>query len=467
MASANDFEKMRSQVSCFCCGDFYRDPVTLQCGHNFCRACVAKRWEAAGGAASCPRCRETLPEGAQLRTNRLLHSLVESIQELSVTLSQRGGRCRSHDETVDMFCQDDHRAMCVVCSASRDHNGHTVVPLKEAAGKCEEKLRALKVSLESKLKEYSKSQDEDKADQVKLKRQISDLREDIQAVFTKLHGFLIDEERRFMMKLKEKEKLIVQLEDNMKKNSEESAEIRKFITDIQEALHLQEEELLQTAKYIIPRSHNNFKKPTKVSVDLNLDELIGPVQYITWRRLLRTINPAPEFVTLDPMTAHPHLKVSDDLSHVRRSETAQAVPYNLKRFSNRHCVLGSKGFTSGRHYWEVDVGSCTFWVLGVASESISRCGNLPLAPEAGVWAIELRWQDGYKALSSPPACLARNARPKRLGIYLDYEGGWVVFYDAADMSHLYTFSDTFREKLYPYFSTSCKADSLRVISLQM
>ncbi|XP_048376356.1 zinc-binding protein A33-like isoform X2 [Stegostoma tigrinum] len=391
MASANDFEKMRSQVSCFCCGDFYRDPVTLQCGHNFCRACVAKRWEAAGGAASCPRCRETLPEGAQLRTNRLLHSLVESIQELSVTLSQRGGRCRSHDETVDMFCQDDHRAMCVVCSASRDHNGHTVVPLKEAAGKCEEKLRALKVSLESKLKEYSKSQDEDKADQVKLK----------------------------------------------------------------------------TAKYIIPRSHNNFKKPTKVSVDLNLDELIGPVQYITWRRLLRTINPAPEFVTLDPMTAHPHLKVSDDLSHVRRSETAQAVPYNLKRFSNRHCVLGSKGFTSGRHYWEVDVGSCTFWVLGVASESISRCGNLPLAPEAGVWAIELRWQDGYKALSSPPACLARNARPKRLGIYLDYEGGWVVFYDAADMSHLYTFSDTFREKLYPYFSTSCKADSLRVISLQM
>eukprot|EP00061_Rhincodon_typus_P015698 g43513.t1 len=189
-------------------------------------------------------------------------------------------------------------------------------PLK-ITGQRQEELRALKGSLESKLKEYSKSQSEDKADQVKLKKRISDLQEDIQAEFTKLHGFLIDEERRFMMKLKNKEKLIVQLEDNMKKSSEESAEIRKFITDIQEALHLQEEELVKTAKYIINStatsnlehqvlitvssdsclayrrlgSHNNFKKPTKVSVDLNLAEVIGPVQYITWRRLLQTINP--------------------------------------------------------------------------------------------------------------------------------------------------------------------------------
>ncbi|GCC18921.1 hypothetical protein chiPu_0018123 [Chiloscyllium punctatum] len=110
-----------------------------------------------------------------------------------------------------------------------------------------EELKALKGSLESKLEEYYKRQREDTADQVKLKKQIGDLREDIQAEFTKLHGFLIDEERGFMMKLKEKEKLIVQLEDNMKRNSEESGAIRKFITDIQEVLQLREEELLKVS----------------------------------------------------------------------------------------------------------------------------------------------------------------------------------------------------------------------------
>eukprot|EP00061_Rhincodon_typus_P005278 g24583.t1 len=137
MASADDFEKVRSQVTCSCCRDFYRDPVMLQCGHNFCRACVVKRWEAAGGAASCPQCRETFPEDTELRNNRLLHSLVESIQKLSVTPSQRGGRCRSHDERINMFCHDDHKPICIICSASHDHRGHAVVPLKDAAGICE------------------------------------------------------------------------------------------------------------------------------------------------------------------------------------------------------------------------------------------------------------------------------------------------------------------------------------------
>ncbi|XP_043534043.1 nuclear factor 7, brain-like isoform X1 [Chiloscyllium plagiosum] len=463
MASADGLEKVRSQVTCPCCGGFYRDPVMLRCGHNLCRGCLKAR---------CPQCGETLPGGgAEPRANRLLCSLAESIRELSASRDSSGsgasGRCSKHDEPTSMFCREDHRAICVICSTSRDHRDHTFLRLEDASAICQEELKALKGSLESKLEEYSKSQREDTADQVKLKKQISGLREDIQAEFTKLHGFLIDEERRFMMKLKEKEKLIVQLEDNMKRNSEESGAIRKFITDIQEVLQLQEEELIKTAKHIIDRTDDNFKKPTRFSVDLNLAELIGPVQYITWRRLLRNINPAPETVTLDPATAHPSLRVSDDLSCMRRCETAQAVSCYPERFSDRRCALASQGYTGGRHYWEVDVGSCTFWVLGVARESVPRCGKLQLDPQAGVWALELRWQDGYKALSSPPTYLAPTVKPKKLGIYLDYEGGWLAFYDAGDMSHLYTFRDTFREKLYPYFSTSCKANPLRVISLQL
>ncbi|CAB1337293.1 unnamed protein product [Coregonus sp. 'balchen'] len=43
--------------------------------------------------------------------------------------------------------------------------------------------------------------------------------------------------------------------------------------------------------------------------------------------------------------------------------------------------------------------------------------------------------------------------PKRCRVYLDYGRGVVVFYDAGDMSHLFTFSDaTFTEPVFSYFN---------------
>ncbi|XP_072890983.1 nuclear factor 7, brain-like [Hemitrygon akajei] len=50
-------------------------------------------------------------------------------------------------------------------------------------------------------------------------------------------------------------------------------------------------------------------------------------------------------------------------------------------------VIFLKGFTSGRHYWEVEVPGIRFWFLGVAAESVEREGGFSPSPETGFWII--------------------------------------------------------------------------------
>ncbi|XP_039598648.1 probable E3 ubiquitin-protein ligase TRIML1 isoform X2 [Polypterus senegalus] len=80
-------------------------------------------------------------------------------------------------------------------------------------------------------------------------------------------------------------------------------------------------------------------------------------------------------VTFDPETANQWLIVSEDGKQVRHTDTRQRVTDNPKRFDCSPDVLAREGFTSGRHYWEVEVGGKTEWTLGVARESINRKGD--------------------------------------------------------------------------------------------
>ncbi|XP_072891481.1 E3 ubiquitin-protein ligase TRIM39-like [Hemitrygon akajei] len=92
-------------------------------------------------------------------------------------------------------------------------------------------------------------------------------------------------------------------------------------------------------------------------------------------------------VTLDVETANPCLEVSEDRKSVRWTPTRRNLPDTGKRFTHWACVLGSEGFTSGRHYWEVEVTGNRVWCLGVAAESVERKRRFSLSPETGFWVI--------------------------------------------------------------------------------
>ncbi|XP_074827876.1 E3 ubiquitin-protein ligase TRIM39-like [Natator depressus] len=166
--------------------------------------------------------------------------------------------------------------------------------------------------------------------------------------------------------------------------------------------------------------------------------------------LLTSFNEQKVDVTLDPDTAHPHLVLSEDRKHVRHGDRRQDLPDKPERFDKYPIVLGAERFTGGRRYWEVEVGDKTGWTLGVCRESVRRKGKVTPKPEDGYWVMRLR--DGeYEACTGPTTPLPVSVRPGRVGIFLDYEGGEISFYNVTDVSRLFTFTDTFSRTLRPYF----------------
>ncbi|KAF6074043.1 butyrophilin subfamily 1 member A1 [Phyllostomus discolor] len=145
-------------------------------------------------------------------------------------------------------------------------------------------------------------------------------------------------------------------------------------------------------------------------------------------------------VTLDPDTAHPHLLLYEGFKSVRLEDARQKLPEKAERFDSWPCVLGREAFTSGRHYWEVEVGDRTDWAIGVCREGVAKKGFDPMTPENGFWAVEL-YGNGYWALTPLRTPLPLAGPPRRVGVFLDYESGDVTFYNMTDGSLVYSFSN--------------------------
>ncbi|XP_068024313.1 E3 ubiquitin-protein ligase TRIM39-like [Melanerpes formicivorus] len=162
-------------------------------------------------------------------------------------------------------------------------------------------------------------------------------------------------------------------------------------------------------------------------------------------------------VTLDADTAHPRLEISEAGKSVKDTGALRDVPRNDLRFDSHLFVLAKEGYTSGRHYWQVDVGRRKSWTLGVARESVGRKGALTLSPENGFWAIGLVDGRDCWAFVEPWSRLSVGGRPQKIGLFLDVSAKQLSVYDVHKKRALHTFTiaggSSQAEKFFPFFST--------------
>ncbi|XP_030055814.1 E3 ubiquitin-protein ligase TRIM39-like [Microcaecilia unicolor] len=171
MAAATPAESLQDEASCSICLDYFTDPVMTDCGHNFCRSCITQSWDGRDRNFPCPQCRKRSRQ-RNLRPNRQLANMTEIAKKLSqnsVRLKEEN-LCEEHEQKLKLFCEEDHKIICLICKESRDHRSHTVIPIEEVEQEYKEKLKmhleCLRKGLENLLK--FTSTEEKKAEELRV-----------------------------------------------------------------------------------------------------------------------------------------------------------------------------------------------------------------------------------------------------------------------------------------------------------
>ncbi|XP_045897488.1 E3 ubiquitin-protein ligase TRIM21-like [Micropterus dolomieu] len=180
------------QFLCSICLNVFTDPVTIPCGHNFCKTCITEHWNI-NVPCQCPNCKKVFNTKPELQVNTFISEMaaqfrqsaqqkassssseqqaakpgevpcdvctgtkVKALKSCLVCLASycethlephltasrlkrhqlidpvenlEGRMCTKHDKLLELFCKTDQMCVCMLCTVL-DHKTHDVVPLKE------------------------------------------------------------------------------------------------------------------------------------------------------------------------------------------------------------------------------------------------------------------------------------------------------------------------------------------------
>uniref|UniRef100_A0A3B4AES1 Tripartite motif containing 14 n=1 Tax=Periophthalmus magnuspinnatus TaxID=409849 RepID=A0A3B4AES1_9GOBI len=362
-------------LNCPVCLCIFTEPVTLTCGHSFCRSCIT-----ALPSAQCPQCRAVLPakgEAERLVTNHILKSLSEKGKQ---TVAQEDQLlCLEHDEKLKLFCVTDQRLACIICRDGEEHDGHKFKPVKEAAAALRRGLDPGLANMASDIEEIQNLREAQSLERSKAKELSGKLQSQIQQQFEVLHQHLRKREKQVIADLKTKE------EEALQKMSHSLSSMDSALAQCTEQRDSWQQLLQVTPRTTRPAFQSPFQ---------------SHLQFFMWKELLQVVEPSSLTVGI------PTIRRISDESH---SMDYMNHPQTFKLFS-------TSKFSSGQHYWEVEVELRSFWCVGVRD-----------------YFLKYKTQKYFSCKPNKRVPVSISGVLRRLGVYLDCSSLSLSFYNAESM----------------------------------
>ncbi|XP_006896289.1 PREDICTED: tripartite motif-containing protein 26-like [Elephantulus edwardii] len=540
MAAASSLRNLEEEVLCSICLDYLRDPVTIDCGHVFCYHCIIKVCESTRQPLHCSLCKTTFKK-ENIRHVWQMASLVENVRRMKLN-EQRQPReerssehkadnlCGRHLEKLHYYCKDDQQILCVMCRESREHRHHAAVLLEKAAQPYRSKiLNHLKI-LKGDKDRIQNFQCTGENEIQALLTKFQNHRQDIMSMFEQGHQFLRERERYLLEWLEGLEQEVTEGKSKCNtKGSEEVSRLGGLISELEKKAEQSALELLQSPDDIIskyPRKKFWIEKPISRTIKKRTEEFSDKLLSLEkglrgfHGKLMRELEYKTMRIILNTQTANGYLSVSANGKSVIFTGLWMNKYQHGQRFDPEPGVLGSKGFTWGKVYWEVKVDRIwweaeeeeeeavkyrdaarsvlnsnyfgefmgitdgyhftgyrneneeleegwsqengiwpKFGLVGVARESVVRRGFLNFTPEEGFWTLQLS-SAGVYVCASPEPFQILSYCPRQIGVALDYQGGKVTFTNARTQEFIYEFSSPFTGRIFPFLWLNCMRSRL-------
>ncbi|XP_073894699.1 E3 ubiquitin-protein ligase TRIM39 isoform X2 [Macaca fascicularis] len=291
-STAAALENLQVEASCSVCLEYLKEPVIIECGHNFCKACITRWWEDLERDFPCPVCRKT-SRYRSLRPNRQLGSMVEIAKQLQAVKRKIRDEslCPQHHEALSLFCYEDQEAVCLICAISHTHRAHTVVPLDDATQEYKEKLQKCLEPLEQKLQEITRCKSSEEKKPGELKRLVESRRQQILREFEELHRRLDEEQQVLLSRLEEEEQDILQrLRENAAHLGDKRRDLAHLAAEVEGKCLQSGFEMLKDVKSTLEKCEKvKTMEVTSVSIELEKNFSNFPRQYFALRKILKQL----------------------------------------------------------------------------------------------------------------------------------------------------------------------------------
>ncbi|XP_017310914.2 tripartite motif-containing protein 16 [Ictalurus punctatus] len=302
------------QFSCPVCLDLLKDPVTIPCGHSFCKVCINDCWdqEDKSGVYCCPQCRDTFSPRPVLRRNNMLAEVVEKLKKTEVQaaspahcyagpgdvecdfctgrkhkavksclmclasfcethlkphdeipalkkhkLVEASGNlqekiCSEHDKVLEIYCRTDQSFICYLCMTD-EHKSHDTVSVKAYRTEKQSELKKEQMKSQQRIQEKQKKVQELKQAVNTIKLSTQTAVEDSERIFTEMISSMEKRRSKVTELIRAQEKAeLSRAKRLLEQLEQEIADLQRRVTELEQLSHTHDHlHFLQEIKVLV------------------------------------------------------------------------------------------------------------------------------------------------------------------------------------------------------------------------
>ncbi|ROK41052.1 E3 ubiquitin/ISG15 ligase TRIM25 [Anabarilius grahami] len=447
----------QDEFKCPVCLDLLKDPVTIHCGHSYCKICITGCWDQEDQTRvySCPQCRQTFRPRPVLAKNTMLAEVVEKLKKIKLpadcyagagdvqcdvctgrkhkavksclvclnsycqnhleqheswfkgkrhNLTEATGRlqemiCPKHDKILEVFCRTDQKCICVLCIID-EHKNHDTVSAAAQRTEKQHQLKETQRLFQQRIQQREKDLQQLREAVESHKRSAQTAVEDSERIFTELIRSIQRSRSEATQRIRDQEKTaVIRAEGRLERLEQEINDLRRRDAELEQLSHTQDHiHFLQ--------SFQSLSAPPE-STDVNDDPFSSLCSFDVVRESVRQLRDKMEDFCKEELK-----KISDRVTFTNifprtRNDFTQLSYKSISRKGRGNECW----FRGNDQSWSLICSSCSYSFLHNNIET-----ELPV-----------------KSIS------------RRIGVYVDHSAGTLSFYSVSGdtMSLIHTVQTTF------------------------